>query len=133
MQRATCAKQARNDVPLIGTRCARCEPLALCTDRSYGDDVSMAHELDISVETLTRCLAGVLEKKRQSLAISQEELARRAGLSRTYLSDIERGLRNISVVTLTKIATAMGTNASLVLAEAEMNSFPIANVSNTRE
>lgn len=78
------------------------------------------NEEDQTAHTLTRALAGVLERKRQSLCVSQQALAQKAGLSRTYLSDIERGLRNISVVTLAKIAQAMGTNASVVMAEAEV-------------
>jgi transcriptional regulator with XRE-family HTH domain len=70
-------------------------------------------------EMLVNALAKALESKRQSLQMSQEELARRAGLSRTYLSDIERGLRNISVLTLHKLAAAMDTPASSMLLEAE--------------
>jgi transcriptional regulator with XRE-family HTH domain len=70
-------------------------------------------------EMLVSALAKTLEARRQSLQMSQEELARRAGLSRTYLSDIERGLRNISVLTLHKLAAAMQTQASSMLSEAE--------------
>lgn len=70
-------------------------------------------------EMLVNALARALEARRQSLQMSQEELARRAGLSRTYLSDIERGLRNISVLTLHKLAAAMQTQASAMLMEAE--------------
>jgi transcriptional regulator with XRE-family HTH domain len=61
----------------------------------------------------------VLEARRQARQMSQEELARRAGLSRTYLSDIERGLRNISVLTLHKLAEALDSQASVMLLEAE--------------
>jgi transcriptional regulator with XRE-family HTH domain len=41
------------------------------------------------------------------LQISQEELAVRAGLHRTYLSDVERGARNPSIKTIEKIAQAL--------------------------
>lgn len=72
-------------------------------------------------EMLVTALAKALETRRQSMQMSQEELARRAGLSRTYLSDIERGLRNISVLTLHKLAAAMQTQASSMLMEAEQS------------
>jgi transcriptional regulator with XRE-family HTH domain len=77
------------------------------------DDMSRA-------DALVNDLAKVLERRRQEVGISQEELAKRAGISRTYLSDIERGLRNISVTTLTKLAHAMNTTASTLLAKAEL-------------
>lgn len=38
----------------------------------------------------------VLQTRRQN-AISQEKLAELTGLHRTYISDIERGIRNISI------------------------------------
>ncbi|WP_145602785.1 helix-turn-helix domain-containing protein [Yersinia intermedia] len=44
-----------------------------------------------------------LEKK-----ISQEELALTANLDRTYISGVERGKRNLSVVNIYKIAYALG-------------------------
>ncbi|HEY9790978.1 MAG TPA: helix-turn-helix transcriptional regulator [Candidatus Obscuribacterales bacterium] len=76
-------------------------------------------ELLTGDEKLVRILAEVLERRRQEVGISQEELAKRAGISRTYLSDIERGLRNISVGTLSKLAAAMGIAPSKLLATAE--------------
>ncbi len=93
----------------------------------------MSDSLDDSADKLTKSLADVLERKRQQLSLSQEEIARRAGLSRTYLSDIERGLRNISVATLAKISRAMGTEAWLLLAEAEKSSLQLATVHNVAE
>ena len=36
--------------------------------------------------------------------ISQEELAFRCGLSKNYISDVERGTRNISLKSIEKIA-----------------------------
>ncbi len=46
---------------------------------------------------------------------SQEELAGKANLHRTYMSDIERGERNVSVQNIKKIADALGVDPSELL------------------
>jgi len=46
---------------------------------------------------------------------SQEELAGKAGLHRTYMSDIERGERNVSVENIKKIADALNVDPSELL------------------
>ena len=45
-------------------------------------------------------------RKREGL--SQERLALRCGLDRTYIGGVERGERNISIVNIEKIARAIG-------------------------
>ena len=42
----------------------------------------------------------------------QEELADRAGIDRTYITSLERGKRNISVVDVEKIAVALKVDIS---------------------
>jgi len=44
---------------------------------------------------------------RESAGISQEELANRADLHRTYIGGIERGERNVGVLNLLQIAKAL--------------------------
>lgn len=39
--------------------------------------------------------------------ISQEDFAEKCGLHRTYISSVERGLRNISLTNIEKIALAL--------------------------
>jgi transcriptional regulator with XRE-family HTH domain len=39
--------------------------------------------------------------------VSQEVLALHSGLHRTYISDIERGVRNVSIKNIEKIAKAL--------------------------
>ncbi len=45
---------------------------------------------------------------RKRLGISQEKLAERATLHRTYISDVERGARNVSLQSIERIARALG-------------------------
>lgn len=48
-----------------------------------------------------------VRRARKVQNLSQEELAFRAGLHRTYISDIERGHRNVSLENIEKIAAAL--------------------------
>lgn len=48
-----------------------------------------------------------VKSRRNRLGISQEELAERAGLHRTYISDIERGARNVTLESIGKLARAL--------------------------
>ena len=48
-----------------------------------------------------------IKAARNHLKISQDELAYRAGLHRTYVSDIERGARNLSLASIEKLAAAL--------------------------
>jgi ribosome-binding protein aMBF1 (putative translation factor) len=49
-----------------------------------------------------------LRTVRQQKGISQEKLADFAGLHRTYVSSVERGERNISLLNIEKLASALG-------------------------
>jgi transcriptional regulator with XRE-family HTH domain len=53
-----------------------------------------------------------IRKRRMALELSQEALAERAGLHRTYIADIERGSRNVSLQNIEKIARALGVSIS---------------------
>lgn len=48
-----------------------------------------------------------VRKRRMELDLSQEDLAERADLHRTYVADIERGARNISLRNIHKLAQAL--------------------------
>ena len=50
---------------------------------------------------------------------SQEELADLCGMHRTYISDIERGLRNVSLENIEKISAALDTPLSVLLEQIE--------------
>jgi transcriptional regulator with XRE-family HTH domain len=50
--------------------------------------------------------------RREALGLTQEEFAARAGIHRTYLSDIERGMRNVSLVNIERVAVALSLKIS---------------------
>ena len=58
-----------------------------------------------------------LKRFRQELGLSQEEFAFKAGLHRTYISGVERGVRNPTIVVLEEIAIALGIAAPRLLEE----------------
>lgn len=49
-----------------------------------------------------------VKARREELGLTQEDLAARAGIHRTYLSDVERGARNLSLVNVERLAVALG-------------------------
>lgn len=51
---------------------------------------------------------------------SQEEYADRAGIHRTYVSDIERGRRNPTVTVVEKLAKPLGVRAGRLLEDANL-------------
>lgn len=52
--------------------------------------------------------ARVLELRKQKTSLSQEALADKAGLHRTYVGAIERGERNVSLMNVYRLARALG-------------------------
>jgi len=58
-----------------------------------------------------------LRRYRREAGFSQEGLAFECGLHRTYVSGVERGIRNPTVTVLEKIARALGIPASKLLEE----------------
>jgi transcriptional regulator with XRE-family HTH domain len=61
----------------------------------------------------------VVRRLREAKGLSQEKLAEVAGIHRTYIGDVERGTRNIALVNMTRIAGALGTSLSRIIAEME--------------
>jgi two-component system response regulator len=59
-----------------------------------------------------------IRTERSKLGISQEELAARAGLHRTYVSHIERGIRNLSIGSIEKLAQALKVSVPALFGQA---------------
>lgn len=64
-------------------------------------------------------LGNAIKSTRSALGISQEELAARAGLHRTYVSDLERGARNPSLESVAKLAEALELSLPMLFEKAE--------------
>lgn len=58
-----------------------------------------------------------VKELRLSMKLSQEELADKCGLHRTYISDIERGYRNVSIDNIGRIADGLGVKPYVLLEE----------------
>jgi transcriptional regulator with XRE-family HTH domain len=67
---------------------------------------------------LTPHFGPAVRRHRELLRLSQEELADRAGIDRTYISGVERGVRNPSLAMMQKITLALGADLDVIFATA---------------
>ncbi len=67
----------------------------------------------------TRAFGKAVREAREKLGLSQEELGFESELDRTYISGIERGVRNPTVKTILRICRALGTRPSSLLRTTE--------------
>lgn len=70
-------------------------------------------------DNLSGGLGLTVRRLRQEAGLSQEALADAAGLDRAYISGLERGRRNPTLASLTRIATALGVPLHDLMKEAE--------------
>ncbi len=64
------------------------------------------------VKTFQSRFGSVVRSQRLKDGLSQEELAHRSGLHRTYVTDVERGARNPSLNSIKKLSDALGVSLS---------------------
>ena len=69
------------------------------------------------MENVRSILAQNIKDARRRLNLSQEELAARAEIDRTYVSGIERQVRNPTITVVAKFAEALETTAAELLAD----------------
>jgi transcriptional regulator with XRE-family HTH domain len=67
------------------------------------------------MENVRQILARNLRLARQEAGVSQEDLADMAEVDRTYVSGIERGLRNPSIEVVARFASALKTTTAKLL------------------
>lgn len=63
-----------------------------------------------------------IKELRALKGLSQEELAARADIDRTYVNSVENGKRNISIVNIEKIAKALKTDLAVFFDEQKFRS-----------
>ena len=69
---------------------------------------------------MRRLVGRNVRRIRQAKGLTQEELAERSGFGQNYLSDLERGRRNPTVVTLWELAQTLGvTPVELIMPDDE--------------
>lgn len=74
----------------------------------------MAAIEDWEREVLVKVGAAILAA-RQSAGLSQAELSEEVGLTRSYVSGIETGIRNPTMAVITRICRVLNTTPSLLL------------------
>ena len=74
----------------------------------------------ITQQQAQKNLGTVIREKRQAKNLSQESFADICGVHRTYMGSIERGERNLSLLNIRRIATALNIHPSVLLSEAGM-------------
>lgn len=74
---------------------------------------------ELARKLFAACLGQLICRRRKALKMAQWELAERAGMHRTYISDLENGSRNLSLSNLYELAEALGTDGSKLLASVE--------------
>lgn len=67
-------------------------------------------------------MGNAISSFRNDASISQEELAARAGVHRTYISQLERDLKSPTIDTLRKIALALDVKTSQLIKLTEADS-----------
>ena len=76
-----------------------------------------------SEDALRRMFSLAISQCRSQSALSQEGLAERTGLSTSYISLLERGQRNLTILTAAKIAAACNLKLSEFVLLAESVGF----------
>jgi transcriptional regulator with XRE-family HTH domain len=60
-------------------------------------------------------VAANVRRARKQAGLSQKQLAHEAGVDRTYVSQVERRKRNVTITVLARLATALGTSPDRLL------------------
>lgn len=68
---------------------------------------------------LPEAFGEAVRRLRRKTEPSQEKFAARAGISRTYMSEIERGVTNVSLDTIDRVAKGLGLTITELFREVE--------------
>jgi len=72
-----------------------------------------------NTQAFNEAFGRVVRQRRTALDLSQEQFSFDAGYDRTYISGIERGVRNPTLATICRLAAALGTQPSSLLRSTE--------------
>lgn len=72
----------------------------------------------VNRERVLRAVGTAIAARRRASGLSQEQLAERSGLHRTYIGAVERGIRNPTITSLAQLARGLACQPSELLAEA---------------
>lgn len=70
--------------------------------------------------TLSKAFGETVRRLRKKVQPSQEKFAAQAGISRTYMSEIERGVTNVSLDTVDRVAQALGLSLAELFREVDL-------------
>ena len=77
----------------------------LCTSRVQEETIG---DVRVPISDPRKPIGQAVRTRRVALGLTQEQLAEKAGLHWTFISGVERGVRNISIVKLHRIAVSLG-------------------------
>lgn len=83
--------------------------------------------MDKSRKELLLALGILVKKQRTQLNLSQEEFGFRANLDRTYISGVERGVRNPSLTALVCLASGLSITVSELLTHLEIEAKKLSD------
>ena len=76
---------------------------------------------------LIGCVAKSIRTLRIERGLTQEDLASLAGLDRTYISGVERAVRNITLDSLEQIVNALGVDLQIFLSKVKTEINDLSN------
>lgn len=71
--------------------------------------------MNLNDKTFLQHLGDRLREARQAQQLTQEELAEKCGLHRTFIGSVERGERNLSILNLRRIAKVLRVRLTILL------------------
>jgi ribosome-binding protein aMBF1 (putative translation factor) len=98
-----------------------CAPRAYVAGDDSGDGAMAGDRQRKASQALARRFGAALRRRRERAGLSQEQLAHRVGVHRTYVGAVERGEKNVTLGNMARLAKGVGTRASVLL---ELRSVP---------
>lgn len=84
-------------------------------------------------ESFAAVCCQVLRERRLKLGLSQEELARRSGLARSYICDVERGARHPALRNVAILSAALEISTSDLISDVELSLASRVDVAKLKE